>query len=66
MRTSSFFTILYVGGTYAKLVYTWYKNMFHVIAVLIAFLAANGKEMNIMKKISKRDSDETETKQCDC
>ena len=41
--TCSFFTLLYVGGTYARLVYTWYKNIFHIIAVLIVFLAANEK-----------------------
>ena len=49
-RISSF---LYLGGTYARLVYTWYKNVFHMIAVLISFLAANGNKWNIIKTISK-------------
>ena len=44
------FTLLYVGGTYAKLVYTWYKNIFRMIEVLILFYAANGAKMNLMKK----------------
>ena len=26
MITRSFFTLLYLGGTYARLVYTWYKK----------------------------------------
>ena len=38
-----------MGGTYARLVYTWYKNIFHMISVLIVFLAANEKS-NQMKK----------------
>ena len=45
MRTRSFFTLLYVGGTYARLVYTWYKNIFRMIAVLIVFHAANKKKV---------------------
>ena len=44
MRTCSFFTLLYVGGKYARLVYTWYKNIFFMIAVLIVFLAVNEKK----------------------
>ena len=27
IRTRTFFTLLYVGDTYARLVYTWYKNI---------------------------------------
>ena len=49
MRTRRFLTILYVGITYATLVYTLYKNIFLMIAVIIAFLAMNQKK-NMMKK----------------
>ena len=42
VRTRSFFTLLYVRGTYARLLYNWYRNIFRVIAVLIVFLAVNG------------------------
>ena len=35
-----------------------------MIAVLIVFLAANGKKRNLMQTISKRDSDETDMRQC--
>ena len=45
MRTCSFFTLLYVGVTYARLVFTWYKTIFRKIAVFIVFHAANGKKM---------------------
>ena len=38
------------------------QNIFHMIAVLIVFLAVNRGERNLMKTISKRDSDETETR----
>ena len=38
------FTLLYVGGTYAGSVYTWYKNSFHVMSVRIVFLAVNLKK----------------------
>ena len=48
------FTLLYVGGTYARFVYIWYQNIFHVIAVLIVFHAANKK--NRMKAILNQDS----------
>ena len=34
------------GGTYAKLVYNWYQNIFHVFAVLIVFHAENKKNWN--------------------
>ena len=27
MRTRSFLTLLYVGDTYARLVYSWYQNI---------------------------------------
>ena len=66
MRTFSFLTLLYVRGTYARLVYNWYKNIFCTIAVLIVFFAVNGKNRNLMKTISKRESDETEMIQCYC
>ena len=45
---------MYVGGTYARLVYNWYQNMFHVIAILIVLHAANGEKR--MKTILKQDS----------
>ena len=45
---------MYVGGTYTRLVYSWYQNIFHVIAVLIVFHAANGKKWK--KTILKQDS----------
>ena len=38
------FTFLYVAVTYARLVYTWYKNIFRMIAVLIVFIAVNKKK----------------------
>ena len=44
---------MYVGGTYARLVYSWYQNIFHVISVMIVFHAANGKKR--MKTILKQD-----------
>ena len=66
MRTRSFFTLLYVGGTYERLVCTWYKNIFYMIAILIVYLAENNKNRNEMTTISKRDSNETETSQCNC
>jgi hypothetical protein len=31
IRTRSFYTLLYVGGTYARLVYTQYKYIFYTI-----------------------------------
>ena len=37
------FTLLYIGGTYARLVYNWYRNIFHSFAVLIVFCVANEK-----------------------
>ena len=42
-QSSQFFSLLYVGGTYARLVYNWYRNIFHAFAVLIVFHAANEK-----------------------
>ena len=60
-----FLNLLYVGGTCARLVYTWYKNIFRMIAVLIVFLLW-AKKSNMTKTISKRDSSETETRQCYC
>ena len=35
---------MYLGGTYARLVYSWYPNIFHMIAVLILFHAVNEKK----------------------
>ena len=52
-----------MGGTYARLVYTWYKIILRMISVLIIFLAVNGEKRNLMKKISKQDSNKTETRQ---
>ena len=66
MRTLVFFTLLYVGGTYARLVYTWYKNIFCTIAVLIVFFAVNRKKSDLMKTIPKQDSDKIETRECYC
>ena len=43
IRAHSFFTLLYVGGTYARLVYSWHQNIFHVIGVLIVFHLGNKK-----------------------
>ena len=34
---------MYVGGTYARLVYSWYIFIFHAFAVLIVVHAANEK-----------------------
>ena len=42
--------------------YTWCKNVFRIIAVLKVFLAANEKS-NLMKTISKRDRNKTDTRQ---
>ena len=53
MRTCSFFTLLYVGRTYERLVYTWYRNIFRMIAELIVFLAANVKKGIWWKKYQK-------------
>ena len=61
-RTHSYFTLLYVQVKYARVVYTWCKNIFHMFAVLIIFLAANEKneydEKNI-KTRQQRDKDKT-------
>ena len=38
------FNLLYVGGTHERLVYTWYKHIFCMIAVLIVLFEANKKE----------------------
>ena len=51
---SYFFTLLYVGGTYARLVYTWYKNIFRMIAVLKILLAANKKKESDENNIKMR------------
>ena len=53
---------MYVGNTYARLVYSWYQNIFHVIAVLIVFHAGNEKtrKKTILKQYSKsRKEDQT-------
>ena len=52
--TCGFFTLMYVGGTYARLVYTWYKNIFHTIAVLLVFLAAGKKKESDENNIKTR------------
>ena len=54
VRTCSFFTLLYVGGAYPRLVYTWYKNIFHMIAVLIVFLRYSRKKESDEKNIKTR------------
>ena len=64
VRNCSFLTLLYIGGTYARSVYTWYINIFRMIAVLIIFFAAKKKESD--EKKSKLNSDKTETRQCYC
>ena len=66
MRTRSFFTLLYVGGTHARLVSTSYKHIFHMIAVLIVFLEMNGGERIMTKTISTQDSEKNDTRQCYC
>ena len=43
IRPRSFFALLYVGRTYTSLVYSWYQNIFHRIAVLVLFYAENKK-----------------------
>ena len=53
MITRSFFTLIYVGGTYATLLYICYKNSLHMIAVLIVFYAKTGKR-NLMKKYQNK------------
>ena len=61
MSTRSFFTILYIGSTYTRLMYIWYKNISPVIAVLIVFLAGNEKkesEENNIKTRQQQDIDE--------
>ena len=63
MRTCSFFHLLYVGGTYARVVYIWYKNIFCMIAVLIVFHAENGggneSGENNIKTRQRLDRDDT-------
>ena len=43
-----------MGGEYARLVYTWYKNIFRMIAVLIAFLAVNREKVIRLKQYKMR------------
>ena len=50
-----FFLSCTYGDTYKRLVYTWYKYIFRIIAVLIVFFAVNEKR-NLMKTISKREN----------
>ena len=63
MRTHSFFTLLYVWETYARLVYTWYRNIFRMIAVLIVSFELNKKrreyDKNNIKTRQQRERDET-------
>ena len=62
MITRFFLTLLYVGDTYARLVYTWYKNIFRTIAVFIVFFAVNGgdeSDENNTKTRQQRDRDYT-------
>ena len=54
MITHSIFTLIYVGGTYATFFYTWYKNIFCMIAVLIVLLAVNKKKEYDEKNIKTR------------
>ena len=58
-----FFNLLYVGGTYARLVYIWYKIIFRMIAVLTVFHAVNEKKKesdeNNIKMRQRLDRDET-------
>ena len=42
------------------------QNIFHIISVLIVLLAAKRWESNLMKTISKRDSEKIETIQWNC
>ena len=63
MRTCSFLTLFYVGGTYARLVYTWYKNIFYMIAVLMVYPSENDKRQkwgdNNIKTRQRQDRDDT-------
>ena len=54
MRTCSFLTLLYVGSKSARLVYTCYKNISHMIAVPIVFLAVNKKKESDENNIKMR------------
>ena len=38
------FTLMYIGGTYERLVYNWYNNIFRMLAVMIVFLVVNQKK----------------------
>ena len=62
MRTCSFLTLLYVRGTYTRLVYTWYNNIFRMIAVLIVFLAVNEKKESNENYIKTRQRQDREKK----
>ena len=63
MRACSFLTLLYVGVTYARLVFSWHKTIFRIIAVFILFHAANGEKMesdeNNIKTRQQLDRDKT-------
>ena len=55
------FTLLDLGGTYTRLMYNWYKNVFGMIAVLIVFFAMNEKkesDENNIKTRQQRDIDD--------
>ena len=38
------FTLMYIEGTYERLVYNWYNNIFRMLAVMIVFLVVNQKK----------------------
>ena len=59
MRTQNCLFSLYVGIKYTRLVYTSYKHIFYMIAVLIVYIAANDKNRNEMKNIYKQESNKT-------
>ena len=64
MRTCIFFNLVNVGDTNAKLVYTWYKNIFRTIAVFIVFFQWTGEkesDENNTKTRQRRDRDRYET-----
>ena len=54
VRTSSSFTLLYIRGAYARLVYTWYKNIVRMIAVLIVFIELKERKEYDGKNIKTR------------
>ena len=63
MRTRSFFSPVHRGLIRNVSVHL-VQNIFRIIAVLIDFLSANRGESNLMRTITKQDSNETQKRQC--